>query len=122
MVIIDTAPLTLAIETVGGVMAPIIPRNTAIPVKRSQARSKFLKILNFSGLAAILWKIILNFVCSLGVKNVKIFLDRNKIFSTAADNQNTVTIRIFEGERPMTKDNNLLGNIWKCEKNSGNFE
>ena len=53
MVIIDTAPLTLAIETVGGVMAPIIPRNTAIPVKRSQARSKilYLKILNFSTLA-----------------------------------------------------------------------
>ena len=113
MVIIDTAPLTLAIETVGGVMAPIIPRNTAIPVKRSQARSKLSKIRNFSGLAANLLKMSLDFVCSLGVKNIKIFFDRNKIFSTAADNQNTVTIRILEGERPMTKDNNLLGKICK---------
>ena len=65
-IVIDTAPLTLAIETVGNVMAPIIPRNTPIPVKRS------------------------------------------KVFSTAADNQERVTIAIFEGERPMTKDNNLL--------------
>ena len=67
MVIIDTAPLTLAIETVGGVMAPIIPRNTAIPVKRSQARSKCSKILNFSGFAASISNIILDSVCSLWV-------------------------------------------------------
>ena len=71
MVIIDTAPLTLAIETVGGVMAPIIPRNTAIPVKRSQARSKNFKILNFSEKFT---KKILNFVYSPGVKIYKIFL------------------------------------------------
>jgi len=66
ILVIDTAPLTLAIETVGNIMSPIIPRNTPIPVKRSQ------------------------------------------IFSTASDNQQTVTIAVYEGERPMTKDNNLL--------------
>merc|ERR1712072_1560102 len=67
MVIIDTVPLSLGIETVGGVMSKVIPRNTAIPTKKSQ------------------------------------------VFSTAADNQETVTIKVYEGERPMTKDNHLLG-------------
>lgn len=67
MVLLDVCPLTLGIETVGGVMTKLIPRNTVIPTKKSQ------------------------------------------IFSTAADNQPTVTIQVFEGERPMTKDNHFLG-------------
>merc|ERR1712211_141088 len=67
MVVIDTVPLSLGIETVGGVMTKVIPRNTAIPTKKTQ------------------------------------------IFSTAADNQEVVTIKVYEGERPMTKDNHLLG-------------
>ena len=67
MVVIDTVPLSLGIETVGGVMSKVITRNTAIPTKKTQ------------------------------------------VFSTAADNQEVVTIKVYEGERPMTKDNHLLG-------------
>merc|ERR1712107_955880 len=67
LLVIDTNPLSLGIETVGGVISKVIPRNTAIPTKKSQ------------------------------------------VFSTAADNQETVTIKVYEGARPMTKDNHLLG-------------
>merc|ERR1719234_1408300 len=67
VVLLDVCPLTLGIETVGGVMTKLIARNTVVPTKKSQ------------------------------------------VFSTAADNQQTVTIQVFEGERPMTKDNHLLG-------------
>lgn len=67
VVLVDVCPLTLGIETTGGVFTKLIPRNTVIPTKKSQ------------------------------------------IFSTAADNQQTVLIQVFEGERTLTKDNNQLG-------------
>ncbi|RIV16767.1 molecular chaperone DnaK [Mycoplasmopsis gallopavonis] len=67
ILLLDVTPLTLGIETMGGVATPLIARNTTIPVTKSQ------------------------------------------IFSTAADNQTEVTIRVVQGERPMANDNKLLG-------------
>lgn len=69
VVLLDVTPLTLGIETLGGVMTPLIPRNTTIPTTKSQ------------------------------------------IFSTAEDNQPAVDIMVYQGERPMARDNKLLGNF-----------
>src|SRR6201990_2093477 len=67
VLLLDVTPLSLGIETLGGVFPRIIDRNTTIPTKKSQ------------------------------------------VFSTAEDNQNAVTIRVFQGEREMAADNKLLG-------------
>src|SRR4051812_12183043 len=67
VLLLDVTPLSLGIETLGGVFTRMIDRNTTIPTKKSQ------------------------------------------VFSTAEDNQNAVTIRVFQGEREMAADNKLLG-------------
>merc|ERR1719239_591918 len=86
IVLLDVNPLTMGIETVGGVMTKLISRNTVIPTKKSQI-----------------------FSTAADNQNTVIPTKKSQIFSTAADNQNTVTIQVFEGERPMTKDNHQLG-------------
>ena len=69
VLLLDVTPLTLAIETAGGVATPMIERNTTIPTKKAQT------------------------------------------FSTYADNQTAVDIKVLQGERPMAKDNKVLGNF-----------
>lgn len=69
VLLLDVTPLTLSIETMGGIATPMIERNTTIPVRKSQ------------------------------------------VFSTAADNQPAVDIRVCQGERKMFEDNKLLGNF-----------
>jgi molecular chaperone DnaK len=69
VLLLDVTPLSLGIETLGGVFTRLIEKNTTIPTKKSQ------------------------------------------VFSTAEDNQNAVTIRVFQGEREMANDNKLLGNF-----------
>ena len=69
VLLLDVTPLTLGIETAGGVSTPMIERNTTIPAKKSQ------------------------------------------VFSTYADNQTAVDIKVLQGERPMANDNKILGNF-----------
>jgi molecular chaperone DnaK len=67
IVLVDVTPLTLGVETLGGIATPLITRNTPVPVKKTE------------------------------------------VFSTAADMQTSVTIHVFQGERPMSADNTSLG-------------
>ncbi|GAB5491538.1 MAG: molecular chaperone DnaK [Phototrophicaceae bacterium] len=69
ILLLDVTPLTLGVETLGGVATPMIDRNTTIPISKSQ------------------------------------------VYSTAADNQTSVEIRVVQGERPMAADNKILGNF-----------
>ena len=72
IILVDVIPLSLGVETAGGVMTTLIKRNSIVPGRAT------------------------------------------KIFSTYADNQTSVLIRVYEGERAMTKDNNLLGTFGLC--------
>src|SRR6478672_6294096 len=67
LLLLDVTPLTLGIETLGGVLTPMIPRNTTIPKKATET------------------------------------------FTTAADNQPSVEVKVYQGERPMARDNKLIG-------------
>lgn len=67
--LLDVTPLTLGIETYGGIFSPLIPRNSIVPVKKKQT------------------------------------------FSTAVDGQTGVEVRVYQGERPLVKDNKLIGNF-----------
>ncbi len=69
LLLLDVTPLSLGLETLGGVMTTLIPRNTTIPTKKTE------------------------------------------VFSTAEDNQTAVDIQVLQGERPMARDNKLLGNF-----------
>lgn len=69
VLLLDVAPLTLGIETYGGLYSPLIPRNTVVPVKKTE------------------------------------------VFSTGVDNQTGVEIRVFQGERQLVQDNQLIGNF-----------
>ncbi|CCE80050.1 Piso0_003147 [Millerozyma farinosa CBS 7064] len=69
VVLLDVTPLSLGIETYGGIFSPLIPRNSSVPVKKEQ------------------------------------------VFSTAVDGQTGVEIRVYQGERPLVKDNKLIGNF-----------
>jgi len=69
VLLLDVTPLTLGIETEGGVMTPLVEKNTTVPCERKQ------------------------------------------VFSTAADNQSGVTVKVFQGERKMAEDNRLLGDF-----------
>lgn len=69
VVLLDVTPLTLGIETYGGLFSPLIPRNSAVPLKKEQ------------------------------------------FFSTAVDGQTGVEIKVYQGERPLVKDNKLIGNF-----------
>jgi L1 cell adhesion molecule like protein len=70
VLLIDVAPLSLGVETAGGAMSVLVPRNTTIPCLKTN------------------------------------------MFSTYRDNQESVLVSIFEGERALCKDNNLLGNFY----------
>lgn len=76
LLLLDVTPLSLGIETLGGVFTRLINRNTTIPTKKSQ------------------------------------------IFSTAADGQNAVDIKVYQGERELVRDNKLLGNFQLVSQSS----
>jgi L1 cell adhesion molecule like protein len=79
LLLLDVTPLSLGLETPGGVMSVLVPRNTTIPIKK------------------------------------EMILDKEQmILSTDSNNQTTIHIHVYEGERARTRDNNLLGRFEFC--------
>ena len=133
VVLLDVTPLTLGIETLGGVMTKLIDANTTIPCKKSQvfstaadnqtevtihvlqgerpmaAQNKSIGQFNLTGIAP----------ARRGVPQIEVSFDidanttipckKSQVFSTAADNQTEVTIHVLQGERPMAAQNKSIG-------------
>ena len=132
IVLLDVTPLTLGIETMGGVMTKLIDANTTIPTKKSEvfstaadnqtavtihvlqgerpmaAQNKSIGQFNLEGIAPAR-RGVGGVMTKLIDANTTIPTKKSEVFSTAADNQTAVTIHVLQGERPMAAQNKSIG-------------